>query len=149
MSASSDFGSAGEATRPLDSWILLFARVAIAPLYLYSGVGKVMAFATTAGRLPGGADGFGSVLAAGAIAVELGCGIALLLGLFARSSAVALICFTVAATLMFHKFWAVPETQTVMQTINFLKNLGLIGGLALIATQGAGSYSLSAALKRK
>ncbi|TYL92900.1 hypothetical protein FXB40_23180 [Bradyrhizobium rifense] len=29
--------------------MLLFARVAIAPLFLYSGVGKVMAFTATAG----------------------------------------------------------------------------------------------------
>ena len=51
----------------LDSWVLLFARVAIAPLFLYSGVGKVMAFTATASRLPGGADGFGALLAAGAL----------------------------------------------------------------------------------
>lgn len=36
---------------PLDDWVLLFARIAIAPLFLYSGVGKVLAFAATASRL--------------------------------------------------------------------------------------------------
>ena len=137
MSVSTDSYSGNKASRSLDSGVLLFARVAIAPLYLYSGFGKVLAFSTTAGRL-GGADGFGSVLAAGAIGIELGCGTALLLGLFARQAAVVLICFTIAATLMFHNFWAAPEAQAVMQTINFLKNLGLIGGLALVANLGAG-----------
>ncbi|SDI71068.1 putative oxidoreductase [Bradyrhizobium sp. Rc2d] len=132
---------------PLDAWVLLFARVAIAPLFLYSGIGKVMAFATTAGRLPGGADGFGAVLAAGAIAVELGGGTALLLGLFARPAAAVLIPFTIAATLMFHNFWAAPEAQVVMQTINFLKNLGLLGALALIASYGPGAHAVQAAIK--
>ncbi|WP_407113866.1 DoxX family protein [Bradyrhizobium sp. LMG 9283] len=131
----------------LDAWVLLFARVAIAPLFLYSGIGKVMAFATTAGRLPGGADGFGAVLAAGAIAVELGGGTALLLGLFARPAAAVLIPFTIAATLMFHNFWAAPEAQVVMQTINFLKNLGLLGALALIAFYGPGVHAVQAAIK--
>ena len=126
----------------LDSWVLLFARVAIAPLFLYSGVGKVMAFTVTASRLPGGADGFGALLAAGALTVELGGGAALLLGLFARPAAVILIPFTIAATLMFHNFWTAPEAQLVQQTINFLKNLGLIGALALIAHRGAGKYAL-------
>src|SRR5437879_4107987 len=141
MSASTDPNTRA-ATVASDSSVLLFARLAIVPLYLYSGVGKVMAFSATAGRLNGWADGFGSALAAGAIAVELGGGVALLLGLFARQAALALILFTIAATLMFHNFWAAPEAQAVQQTINFLKNLGLIGALALIAHRGAGKYAL-------
>ena len=135
-----------ETAGPLDSWVLLFARVAIASLFLYSGVGKVMAFTATAGRLPGGADGFGALLAAGALTVELGCGIALILGLFARQAAMTLIPFTIAATLMFHNFWAAPAALVVMQTINFLKNLGLLGALAMIATYGPGAYSAQSAI---
>ncbi|OAF03587.1 hypothetical protein AYJ54_03475 [Bradyrhizobium centrolobii] len=127
--------------------MLLFARVAIAPLFLYSGIGKVLAFSVTAGRLPGGADGLGVVLAVGAVAVELGCGTALLLGLFARQAAVVLLLFTIAATLMFHNFWAAPEAQVVMQTINFLKNLGLLGALALIGTYGPGTYAVQTAMR--
>jgi putative oxidoreductase len=127
-------------------WVLLFARLAVAPLFLYSGIGKVAAFSATAARLYGGADGFGQVLAAGAIAVELGCGTALLLGLFARQAASILIPFTIAATLMFHNFWAAPEAQVVVQTVNFLKNLGLLGALALIAFYGPGTYALNAAV---
>jgi putative oxidoreductase len=142
MSASTDLQNAGATTAASDSLVLLFARIAVVPLYLYSGVGKVMAFGATAGRLNGWLDGFGSALAAGAIAVELGGGVALLLGLFARQAAVALILFTIAATLMFHNFWVAPEAQVVQQTINFLKNLGLIGALALIAHRGAGKYAL-------
>jgi len=138
--------SAGTAGLP-DAWVLFFARVAIAPLFLYSGVGKVLAFAVTAGRLPGGADGLGAVLAAGAIAFELGGGMALLLGLFSRQAAAVLFSFTIAATLMFHNFWAVPEAQVVMQTINFLKNLGLLGALALIAFYGPGAYAIQTAMK--
>ena len=147
MSASTDLQNASATTAASDSLVLLFARLTVVPLYLYSGVGKVMAFGATAGRLNGWFDGFGSALAAGAIAVELGGGVALLLGLFARQAAVALILFTIAATLMFHNFWAAPEAQIVAQTINFLKNLGLLGALALIATYGPGAYSAQAAMK--
>lgn len=87
------------------------------------------------------------MLAAGAIAVELGGGTALLLGLFARPAAAVLIPFTIAATLMFHNFWAAPEAQVVMQTINFLKNLGLLGSLALVACYGPGVYAVQAAIR--
>ena len=135
-----------DGTTALPGWALLLARACIAPLFLYSGVGKVMAFSATAARLYGGADGFGRILAGGAIALELGCGVALLLGFFTRYVAIALIAFTIAATLMFHNFWAAPDAQVTMQTINFLKNLGLAGALALIATLGAGSISVDASL---
>ena len=131
------------------AWTLLAARLFLAPLFLYSGTGKVLAFSTTASRLPGGADGFGIVRAAGALTVELGCGLALLLGLFVRPAAAILIPFTIAATLMFHNFWAVPEAQVTAQTINFLKNLGLIGLMGLIVTFGAGPLSLEGALRRR
>ena len=145
----SSFAKDGENTMTaLPGWALLLARACIAPLFLYSGVGKILAFGATAARLYGGADGFGRFLAGGAVAVELGCGVALLLGLFARSAAVALIFFTIAATAMFHNFWAAPEAQVVVQTINFLKNVGLVGALALIATLGAGSLSVDAVLGR-
>jgi putative oxidoreductase len=144
----SSFAKNGENTMALPGWALLLARACIVPLFLYSGVGKILAFSATAARLYGGADGFGRFLAGGAIAVELGCGVALLLGLFARSAAIALICFTIAATLMFHNFWAAPEPQVVVQTINFLKNVGLVGALSLIAALGAGSISVDAALRR-
>jgi putative oxidoreductase len=72
---------------------------------------------------------------------------ALLFGLFTRQAALVLIPFTIAATLMFHNFWAAPDAQVVMQTINFLKNLGLLGALAMIATYGPGAYSAQAAMK--
>lgn len=143
MSSSTHIAAGARTAGLPDSLVLLFARLAVAPLFLYSGTGKLMAFSATAGRL-GGADGIGAVLAAGAIAVELGCGFALVLGLFARPAAVVLFLFTIAATLMFHNFWAAPEAQVVTQTINFLKNLGLLGALALIACYGAGSYAVNA-----
>jgi putative oxidoreductase len=127
---------------------LLFARLLLAPLFFYSGIGKVLAFNATAMRLPGGAGGMGSFLAAGSITVELGCGLALLLGLWVRRAAFVLIFFVIAATLMFHNFWAAPEAQVVAQTINFLKNLGLIGCLALIFAFGAGAYSLDATFRQ-
>ena len=131
------------------AWTLLVARVLLAPLFLYSGTGKVLAFSYTASRLPGGAEGLGALLTAGSIAVELGCGLAVLLGLFARPAAAILIPFTIAATLMFHNFWAAPEAQVTAQTINFLKNLGLIGLMGLIASFGAGPWSLQAAFSRR
>ena len=137
--ASSDTGSA---TTGMQDKVLLAARLLVTPLFIYSGIGKILAFGVTASRLPGGEGGFGSFLAAGSIAIELGCSVALILGIWTRCAALALIVFTILASLMFHNFWASPAAQVTAQTINFTKNLGLIGLFAMIAAFGPGAYAL-------
>ena len=129
-------------TTALQDKVLLAARLLVAPLFIYSGIGKILAFEVTAGRLPGGAGGFGSVLAACAIVIELGGSLALILGVYTRCAAIAFIVFTVLASVMFHNFWASPPAQVVPQTVNFLKNLALIGLFAMIAAFGPGAYAL-------
>src|SRR5271155_2289991 len=133
--------NAGLATNAMQDKVLLAARLLVTPLFIYSGIGKILAFGITASRLPGGEGGFGSFLAAGSIVIELGCSLALILGIWTRCAALALIVFTIIATLMFHNFWASPPAAVTGQTINFLKNLGLIGAFAMIAAFGPGAYS--------
>ena len=130
------------ATTGMQDKVLLAARLLVTPLFIYSGIGKILAFSVTASRLPGGEGGFGSFLAAGSIVIELGASLALILGIWTRCAALALIVFTVLATLMFHNFWASPAPAVTAQTVNFLKNLGLIGLFAMIAAFGPGAYAL-------
>jgi putative oxidoreductase len=130
------------ATNATQDKVLLAARLLAAPLFFYSGIGKMLAFGITASRLPGGEGGFGSFLAAGSIVIELGASLALVLGIYTRCAAIVLIVFTILATLMFHNFWASPPAQVTAQTVQFLKNLELIGLFAMIAAFGPGAYSL-------
>jgi putative oxidoreductase len=128
--------------------VLLFARLLVTPLFIYSGIGKILAFGLTASRLPGGEGGLGSFMAAGSIAIELGCATALILGIWTRWAAIVLAAFTILAALMFHQFWAVPAPQVQGQTINLLKNVGLVGAFVMIAVFGAGPYALEARWRR-
>ena len=130
------------ATTTTQDKVLLAARLLAAPLFFYSGIGKMLAFGITASRLPGGEGGFGSFLAAGSIVIELGASLALVLGIYTRCAAIVLIVFTILATLMFHNFWASPPAQVTAQTVQFLKNLELIGLFAMIAAFGPGAYSV-------
>ena len=131
----------GPATNATQDRVLLAARLLATPVFMYSGIGKILGFGVTASRLPGGEGGFGSFLAAGSIAIELGCPLALILGIYTRCAALALIVFTILASLMFHNFWASPPAAVTAQTVQFLKNLGLIGLFAMIATFGPGAYA--------
>lgn len=135
-------GATPVSTSKAQALALLAFRLCLVPLFYYSGIGKIMNFAGTAARLPGGGNAFSMLLTAGSIGVEVGIATLFLFGIFARQTAVILILYTIAATLMFHNFWAVPEAQVVTQTINFCKNLGLIGGLLMIVAVGAGPYAI-------
>jgi putative oxidoreductase len=70
-------------------------------------------------------------------------GILILLGWRARAGAWVLVAFLLAVTPAMHAFWAVSDpTMRMTQMISFMKNLGMLGGLLLIAYWGAGPISL-------
>jgi putative oxidoreductase len=60
-----------------------------------------------------------------------GCAL-LIAGWRADIGALLLIVFTVAATLIFHRFWAKPDPQRNLSRIMFLNNTGILGGLVLL-----------------
>ena len=82
--------------------------------------------------------------AIGAIIVELGAGILLILGWKTRWAAAALLVFTAMAALLFHNFWALPPDQAQNQMIHFLKNISMMGGLLFVVIHGGGAFSVDA-----
>lgn len=69
-------------------------------------------------------------------------GTMLSLGILRRMSAAVLIGTLVPTTLAGHRFWEeLDEDARNMQVTHFAKNLGLLGGLLLVATQSTGSTS--------
>ena len=75
-------------------------------------------------------------------------GLALATGRFPRLAALGLAVNLVPTTLVGHPFWSAPEDQKVMQQINFMKNLGLLGGLLLAANDTGGRESIPHAVGR-
>lgn len=77
-------------------------------------------------------------------AVQIGAGLALGLGKFPRLSALLLAGSLVPSTATAHRFWEYenPEERAAQQE-QFLKNLGLLGGLLLAAADTHGKPSLS------
>jgi putative oxidoreductase len=64
-------------------------------------------------------------------------GAALVVGVLPRAAAVGLIVSMVPTTLAGHRFWEIGDpAQRSAQRTQFLKNLGLIGGLLLVAGDG-------------
>jgi putative oxidoreductase len=72
-------------------------------------------------------------------------GLSVLFGFKARWGALMLVVFLVPVTLMMHRFWGVGDAQlAMMQRVQFLKNVGLLGGALMLAYFGAGPISVDA-----
>jgi putative oxidoreductase len=132
-----------------DSLITLSGRILISVIFLISGVFKVAAYSqmvgyATAVHLP--APGVAIALAA---VVELAGGLAVLAGFKTRIAAWVLFLYLIPVTFFFHNFWAAQGSAQQMQMVNFLKNAAIMGGMLVLAVNGAGAYSADAALAKK
>ncbi len=120
----------------------LLGRILLAYLYIPNGFSKIGGFAGTSGYIASKGLPLPDVGAAIAIAVEVVAGIALLIGWKTRWAALALAVFTLAATFLFHNFWAMPAEQQTIQKLMFDKNIAVIGGLLLAYAFGPGRYAV-------
>lgn len=118
---------------------LLVGRVLLALMFVIAGWSKIGGYAGTQGYMEAmGVPGFMLPLV---ILLELGGGLAVVLGLFTRSIAVLLAGFTLMAAFIFHYQ---PADQ--MQMLMFMKNVSVAGGFLALAAAGAGAFSLDARL---
>jgi putative oxidoreductase len=127
----------------LQNPLALIGRLLLAYLFIPAGVGKLGAgFAGTVGYIASKGLPMPEVLAALAILVEVGAGVALLIGFKTRWAALLLALFTLGAAVFFHNYWGVPAEQQMMQKLMFNKNLGIAGGLLVMAALGGGALGL-------
>ncbi len=121
----------------MNNAIVLIARLLLAHIFVLAGVGKITGYAGTQGYME--SMGVPGALLPLVILLELGGGLALIIGLLTRWVALALAAFCVASALIFHMNWS-EQTQMIM----FMKNVALAGGFLLLYVQGAGAFSVDA-----
>jgi len=122
--------------------LALLGRILLAILFVPAGFSKIGGFAGTAGYIGSVGLPLPEVGAVIAIVVELGLGLALLVGYKARWAALVLALFTIAAAFFFHNFWAMPADKAMMQQLMFMKNVAITGGLLAFAAFGAGRFGI-------
>jgi putative oxidoreductase len=132
---------------PRPTWMLV-GRILIAAIFLLSGFAKLMDTSGTVGYME--AQGLPSAYALAIIAglAEVLGGLAILFGFLTRLGAFGLMLFLVPTTAIFHDFWNMEGMEAKAQMVNFMKNLAILGGLALLVANGAGRYSIDARLRR-
>lgn len=131
--------AAGVRANSYSNAFALVGRVLLAAIFILSGLGKASDPAGTIAYIGDAGLPFPQLAFAGAVLIELGGGIALVLGYRTRIAAAALALFSVAAALAFHS-----DLADQNQMIHFLKNFAMAGGLLQVAAFGGGRLSLDA-----
>ena len=115
--------------------VLLIARVLMAYIFLFAGYNKMLNMGPTQGFMQHlGLPGFFAYLV---VLLELGGGMAILLGAYTRAAAFLLAGFCLLTALLVHFH---PDDPGNM--LHFMKNLSMAGGFLVLAVHGAGRFSL-------
>ena len=113
----------------------LAGRVLLSSLFLVSGLGKMAAYAATAGYMA--SLGVPGALLPLVIATEVLGAILIIIGWKTRVVAFLLAGFSLLTALVFHSNFADQNQAT-----HFLKNLAIAGAFLLLVANGAGPLSL-------
>jgi len=119
----------------MQNWSIVIGRIMLGAIFLMAGINKIGAFEGTQKYMD--AMGVSGNLLIPVIALEIIGGLAVIIGLQTRWAALALSAFTVVAAFIFHNDFA-----NQMQSILFMKNISIAGGLLFVSAIGAGAWSM-------
>ena len=123
----------------MQNWSIVIGRILLGHIFLLAGINKISGFAGTQGYME--SMGVPGMLLIPVIILEIAGGLAVILGWQTRIAALVLAAFTVVAGIIFHSDFA-----NQMQSIMFMKNLSIAGGLMILAAMGAGRLSVDSKL---
>ena len=115
----------------------LLGRIFLAAIFLRGGIFKILGYAGFGGYME--SFGIPTLLLPLVILTELGCGLALLVGLKTRLAAFLLAGFTLLTIILIHNPLNDPG-----QWNDAMKNLAIAGGMLILMTRGAGPLSMEA-----
>lgn len=120
----------------------LLGRILIVALFLPAGLSKLTGFEGAVGYFESLDMAIPTLGVIVAIIAEVAGGVALLVGFQTRIVAILLAVFTLAATIIGHAYWAAPADAAFIAQLLFFKNIAVIGGLLVLASSGAGKFSI-------
>ena len=113
--------------------LVILGKILIAALFLTSGYGKIKGWPNLVTTLGGKGFPVPMAFAVATIAVEILGTLALFVPRLEQIGALALL-----ATFFFHAFWMMPPEAVASNTVHFLKDLAIVGGLLVIGAVSPG-----------
>jgi putative oxidoreductase len=118
-------------------------RMALARFFLNEAWSRASNWSATISALRNAQNPAAKVLLVVALAIMMLGDAALALGYHARHGAMLLFGFTVAASLVLHAYWNLPESsRRAVEYAVFIRDLAEAGGLLLVVGLGAGPFAI-------
>ncbi len=124
----------------MDAAAALVGRILLSAIFLHEAYAKLTAYAPSQAYMR--AFGVPGELLPLAIAVELGCGLLVLVGYQTRIAAVLLAGFCIVTAILFH-----AKLGDRNQLLHLEKDLAIAGGFLVLFAHGAGAWALDALRK--
>jgi putative oxidoreductase len=126
----------------------LVARALMTLEFLVAANGKIFGWSGQAAYMASKGITFVTPLLAAALAIEALGSLLLILGFRARAAAAVMFIYLGIVSVRMHAFWAMTDMAAGQNETHFFKNLGMMGGLLMIAIYGAGAWSIDAKMRR-
>lgn len=121
----------------------LLSRIFLATIFLFEAYDSIAYFEQTKRTMDAyGLSGNQDILLTGAIILLSLGGILILIGYKASFGAFLLMVYWIPLTFIVHSFWNDPIEVRRLQSIMFMKNIAITGGLLAVLVNGAGKYSV-------
>jgi len=127
-----------------DALFPLISRLLISAIFVQGALGKILGWSGQASYMQSHQLPVQLIPAMLGIAlvIEAGGVLCLLAGWQARAAAFVMFLYLAAVSVLLHNFWARHGAAAGGAQTQFLKNVGIMGGLLMIAAYGPGKWSL-------
>ena len=121
----------------------LLGRVLLSFIFLYEAYDSIFYYQQTLEKMTYyGLEWRQDLLLISAIILLLLGGTLLLIGYRTGFAMFILLCYWIPVTFIVHSFWEFAEPERRMQSILFMKNIAIVGGMLMVWANGTGKYSI-------
>jgi uncharacterized membrane protein YphA (DoxX/SURF4 family) len=108
---------------------IVAARLMLAAVFLYSGQDKLRHWRASVAEVADLGMPVPALFAAATIASQIAGRLSVAFGIGAAAGAALLAAFTIAATLLGHRFWLLHGTEAKREVTSSLEHVAIVGGL--------------------
>jgi putative oxidoreductase len=121
----------------------LIGRIFLATIFIFEAIDSAIYFEKTKLTMTEyGLTWNQDMLLYGAIFLLTMGGVMVLLGYRTQLGVILLLLYWVPVTIIVHDFWNYPKGELRIQSVLFMQNLAITGGLLMLAGKGSGRYSI-------
>jgi putative oxidoreductase len=121
----------------------LIGRIFLSTIFIFEAVDSILYFDKNLNSMReyGFNDNLETYLYASIFLLVAG-GLMVLFGYRSTLGSILLLCYWIPVTLVIHDFWNAPKDQLRIESILFMKDIAIIGGLLMLMGKGSGRYSV-------